>query len=274
MNFHVFLISGVRAMTMRRLLSSLAAVSIIASTSIAFSDPRPFSFVSNAYPEGKGSVEYEQYVTYKAHKEDDTGYDRFDFKHELELGLADNFDLGIYLAKWRYENSADRVGTHFDGVAVEGKFYITNPATDLVGIGLFSEIGVSDNAFTFEQKLVLQKDIGDWTIGYNLELETEVAGMFHQDQTAEAEGEIENLLGVSYAIAPQWRLGGELMVVSKYDNWSEYKGTTVYAGPAISYQGGKIGKVDWFVTATPMVQVTNRASEADFQVRVVAGLEF
>ena len=46
----------------------------------------------------------------------DTSFDRLDFRHEFEFGLADNFDLAVYLPSWNYQDSAERSGTHFGSV--------------------------------------------------------------------------------------------------------------------------------------------------------------
>src|SRR3954466_6347911 len=109
----------------------VAALTILFCVSgTALADPRPFTFSNDTYPMGKGDWEYEQHVRWSKHKESDTGYDRVDFRHEFEFGLADNFDLAIYLPSWNYEDSKDGSGVHFGSVGVEGIFYFSNPVTD------------------------------------------------------------------------------------------------------------------------------------------------
>src|SRR3712207_7277156 len=49
----------------------------------------------------------------------------------------------------------------------------------------------------------------------------------------EVEGVIEHALGASYSLNRNWRVGGELVVASEYDDWSDYEGTTVYGGPNV-----------------------------------------
>ncbi len=75
------------------------ALVLAASATFAMADPRPFTFTYDTYPEGKGNWEYEQYITYRTHKESDKSYTSYDFRHEFEFGLADNFDLSIYVAR-------------------------------------------------------------------------------------------------------------------------------------------------------------------------------
>jgi hypothetical protein len=235
----------------------------------AIADPRPFTFSTDTYPVGKGGWEYEQWVTYRASKEGESDYQRFDFRHEFEFGLADNFDLAVYLPSWSYEDSKDRSGTRFGSVDVEGVFYVSNSITDPVGVGLYAETKIGEDSLTFENKLLVQKDVGKWVFLYNLVVETEMEGVFGEEEN-EVEGELAHTFGVSYAIAPGLFLGAEGVVESVYEDWSHYEGTTVYAGPAFSYQRSDRF---WF-TITPTYQLTDNEDEADFQVRLVAAIMF
>src|SRR5438093_86521 len=78
-----------------------AALTAAVLASRARADPRPFTFVYDTYPEGKGNWEYEQWVTWRNHTKEDSGFNRIDFRHEFEFGLAENFDLSVYLPSWR-----------------------------------------------------------------------------------------------------------------------------------------------------------------------------
>jgi hypothetical protein len=202
--------------------------------------------------------------------ENETSYDRLDFRHEFEFGLADNFDLAVYLPSWRYEDSEEHTGTRFGSVDLETIFYVSNPVTDPVGIGLYNEIKVGEDELEFEQKLLVQKDVGKWIFLYNLVVETEIEGVFKGDEEDEVEGVLGHTFGVSYAITPGWFLGAEAVVESVFEDWSEYEHTTVYAGPAISYQGND--RV--WATVTPAYQLTDTEDEPDLQMRLILGLMF
>jgi hypothetical protein len=243
---------------------------LVVSSTIALGDARPFTFNYDTYPMGKGEWEYEQWVTWRTHKEDETDYDRIDFRHEFEFGLADNFDLAVYLPTWRYEDSEDRNGTKFDHVDLETIFYLSNPVTDFLGVGLYNEIKVGEDLLEFEHKILLQKDIGKWIFVYNFTVETELEGVFDDEEENEVTGELAHTFGATYAITPDLFLGGEVLVESEFADWSDYEGTTVYAGPAISYQGNQT----LWVTLTPMYQLTDNEGEADFNIRLIAGLQF
>jgi hypothetical protein len=238
-------------------------------------DPRPFTFVNDAYPAGKGTVEYEQWVTYQAHTAEDHSFQRIAFVNELELGLTDNIDLDLYLGNFSYEDSISRTGLTYDSSAAELYYYFTSPVTDPLGIAMTLEVTVEPRAVEVETALILQKDVGPWIFAYNLALETECVGVFSSEQN-DTEGAIGQAFGASYSLTPQWRVGGELTIASEFENWNTYQDTAVYLGPNLSYTGGKIGSsnVGWWTTLTAMGQLTDVDDEPDLQVRLVAGLEF
>src|SRR5688572_6924627 len=145
---------------------------------VAQADPRPFTFTNDAYPMGKGQWEIEQWVTYSGDRDSDSDFMRIDFRTELELGLADNFDLALYFPEWRYEDSSAGDDTNFQGGAIEGIVYLSNPVKDFLGIGLYGELKFREDELEIENKLILHKDMGKWIMAYNLVLETEIEHIF------------------------------------------------------------------------------------------------
>jgi len=262
---------------MKRRFSHVTAVWIcfFGLAKLAAADPRPFTFTSDAYPMGKGQWEIEQWVTYSGERGNDSEFMRFDFRTELELGLADNFDLAIYFPEIRHEDStAGGEDTSLHGGAIEAVVYLTNPVKDFLGIALYGEVKIREDELEFEQKLILQKDIGKWIFAYNLVLETEIEGAFEEGEN-EIEGILQNTFGVAYAFLPGWTAGGEMVIKSVYEDWENYEGTAVHIGPVLSYQGGKVGQDGvWWVTVTPMFQVTDEDSESDFMFRMIFGIGF
>jgi hypothetical protein len=263
-----------------------ALAALVIGAPVVQADPRPFTFVYDTYPEGKGEWEYEQWVTWRTHTEEDSDYQRVDFRHEFEFGLTENFDLGVYVANWHWEDSTEQQGTHFDSAGVEGIVYLMNPVTDPIGLGLYGEVFAGEDELELEYKLLLHKDVGNWTLAYNLILETEIEGVFHNapseggaggddDEDEEGETEVEGVLGHAFGASysfegGKWRVGGECVIESVYENWSSYEETTVYAGPNVNYVGGK----NCWITVTPMFQLSDVESEADFMVRAVAAIQF
>jgi hypothetical protein len=253
-----------------RIVAALCGVALPAA--IAAADPRPFTFVYDTYAVGQGNFEYEQWVTYSHHTDAEPGFDRVDVRHELEYGVADNFDLSLYFADWRYEDSEERTGMKYDGTAVEGILYLSNPVTDFIGSGLYAEFAIGEHELEFEQKLLLQKNVGDWVFAYNLILETEIEGVGDDEDGGEneIEGVLGHSLGASYAVGRDWRIGAEALVESVYEDWSDHEETSVYAGPNVFWQP----TANLWVTLTPLFQLTDEEGVADYNVRLIAGYEF
>ena len=93
-------------------------------------------------------------------------FDRFDIRHEIEVGVTDHFQLGLYLSDWRYEENRPK-GVHrgdWRGVALEGIWNLTNPTTDPVGLALYAEVKIGDKLLELEGKLIAQKNIGPRTV--------------------------------------------------------------------------------------------------------------
>src|SRR5688572_2691732 len=253
-------------------LVAFSIIVVVAGTSApALADPRPFTFSNDTYPMGKGDWEFEQHVRYRAHKDDEPGYELYQFREEFEFGVADNFDLAVYLPSWRYEDSDAHNGMKFESVDIEGIFYFTNPVTDFVGIGLYGEVKIGDDSLGFENKLLVQKDVGNWVFLYNFVVETEIEGILSDTEDEnEVTGELKHTFGASYNFPDTpFFVGAEAQIESEYADWSDYEGTTAYAGPNFSYQGNP-----FWITVTPTFQVTNRDSEAEFQLRMILGWQF
>jgi len=236
----------------------------------ASADPRPFTFTYDTYPEGKGNVEFEQWLTWENGKPSEHGANAFRLREEFEFGLADNFDLSVYVANWRYEDARDFTGTRYESSGVEGILYLSNPVTDPVGVALYGEVDIGEHDADFEGKLLLHKDIGPWTLAYNFILETEIEGIFSNKEENEVDGVLGHALGVSYSLTPKLRVGAEVTVESLYGNWSKYEGTTVYAGPTVAYT---FNDHAW-IAVTPAFQLTNTEDEPKFQGRVIFGWQF
>lgn len=248
-----------------RAILTLSTATLCAS---AAADLRPFAFVKDSYPEGKGEIEYEQYVTWKGHKDNDHSFSRFEFTHEFEFGVADNFDFSIKL-DWSHQHSDEGTRTHFDDVGFEGIIYFTNPSVDSFGSGLYLEATVGEDSLSFEGKLLLQKDYKQWTFAYNLAAETVVDGVFKSNSDNEVEGELANLFGVSYAVNQHFRVGGECVIESVFADWSDYEDTAVYLGPTLAYGSGDLN-----IIFTPLFQIGDAEGEPDFQFRLLATYEF
>jgi len=150
---------------------------------------------------------------------------------------------------------------------VEGIFYLSNPVTDVVGAGIYAEFLVGPDFFEFEQKLLLQKDIGNWTFLYNFILETEIE---RGDTENDVEGVLGQSFGVAYSVSPNWIVGGELKAEWEFEDWDHHTGTTVYLGPVVSFRSNG----PWWATLTPTIELTGNDDAAKFMTRLIVGYEF
>ena len=206
-------------------------------------------------------------MTWKTDKQDDSSFDRFDFRHEFEFGITDNFQLAIYVADWRYEDgkSVDKDRARYQNSAVELIYQLSDPVVDPLGLALYGEVKLGDEKFVLEGKILAQKDIGAWTVGYNATFEAEWEGDSYEQDKAE----VAQSLGVSYQIDPTLSVGAELLHEVEFDDWEETGHNILYFGPNAAYRAD-----GWWATVTQLFQISDQDGEADFQTRLIFAIDF
>jgi hypothetical protein len=213
----------------------------------------------------KGAVEYEQWVTWKTDKADDNSFDRVDFRHELEFGLTDHLQMGVYVSDWRYQNDDSGSKTDWRNAAVELIYNMSDPVEDVIGSALYGEVKLGDELFELEGKIILQKNLGKWALAWNGTIEAEWEGKNY----SEDKGEFQQTLGASYQINPNFLVGAELLHEIEFDDWSDTGDDVVYLGPNVSFRTST-----WWITIAPLFQLTSNGGEADFQTRLLFGFDF
>jgi hypothetical protein len=214
----------------------------------------------------KGDVEYEQWVTWKRAPEENRSFDRFDFRHELEFGITDHFQLAWYVSDWRYEEDSqnNNSGGDWRDTAIELQYNLTDPTADPLGMAIYGEAKIGDELFELEGKFIAQKNLGAWTIAYNATLEAE----WEEDDYTEDNGALEQSAGVSYQFSPSLSAGVELLHEVHMPDWAGARGKGVlYLGPNMSYRAER-----WWATITPLFQVSDVEDEPDFQMRLLVGI--
>ncbi len=242
-------------------------VVLLSLATIGRADERAFTFVYEVTTMPKGHAEYEQWVTWKTSKAIDSDFDRLDFRHELEYGVTDHWQVALYLSDWRYQDgdSVRNDRAQWRDIAFETIYQLSDPTVDPLGMAVYGEIKGGDELIELEAKLLLQKNIGSWIVAWNGTFEAEWEGEdYHEDK-----GELQQTLGVSYQIDPRLSLGAELIHEVEYNDWSHWEDHTVYLGPNISYRAQ-----GWWMTVTPTFQLTDVDGEADFQTRLIFGFDF
>jgi hypothetical protein len=223
----------------------------------AFAGMRHFTFLYEAPTSAPGSIELENTITW-AHG---SGWNDVFVREELEIGITDRLQLGIYPLDWSHHSHG---GFDYNGGALEVIYNLSNPVVDPVGLSLYQEISVARQHFESESKLIAQKNFGRWILDYNATLEAEWESKGLEEQS----GELQQALGASYEISPSLSVGVEFLHEFVFPDWSDTV-TNIFVGPNVSYR-----RHEWFVTVTALAQATDTSDEPDFQLRTIFGIGF
>ena len=224
---------------------------------------RHFTFLYEANTSAPGSLELENWITWQRA----TGpgrFDQVDFRHELEYGVTDRFQVSVYLADWFYENNREHSGFAYSDSAIELIYNLTNPVVDPVGVSIYGEVKAGDRLLELESKLIAQKNFGPLILAYNATLEA----VWEGNDLTQDEGEFSQALGASYEISPPISVGVELLHEFVFPEWRDEENIrNLFVGPNVSYRSG-----NWFVTVTALAQATDTEDEPNFQVRTIFGI--
>jgi hypothetical protein len=234
----------------------------------------------------QGALEYEQWVTLRAGRNRAVGqedFNRWEFRHELEYGVTDNYTVSLYLNESLqnfHDPDSDRNVSHFqfDGVSVENRYLVLNPADHSVGLSLYLEPRISAGGAEVEEKIILGQRHGDWKWALNLTHATEWEDDFHA-----TEGEVDLSFGITRHLGPRWSVGLEARDHNELPEYRIWENTALYVGPVVTYRQEK-----WWATLTVMPQVlgVNFADNVDHDhhfdleghervnVRLIVGFRF
>ncbi len=230
---------------------------------LAHSPKTPWLYEPRTMP--KGHVEYEQVVTWKTNKKSDSRFDEFRFRHAIEWGVTDEFQLAFYVADWRHKRTAEEEHTYFHDVAVEAIYQLQAPNPDQIGSALYGELKYGSEFIELEGKLLLEMELDQVNLLYNFTIEAEWEGQdFDEDK-----GKIENAFAITYQPKPSYTLGLQAIWEIEFPDWEEQGDDVVYIGPSVSWQT----EGSWF-SVSPIFQVTDIDSEPDLQVRLMFGIDF
>jgi len=247
----------------------LLAVAILGAAFSASAAERRFAFTYEATTAPKGTVELENWVTWR-HTDAGSGDDSevFRFRHELEFGVTDRLQVGLYLLDWQYDDKATDKKSEWLSSGVEVIYNLTNPTTDFIGSAIYGEVLFGHDSLKVEGKLLLQKNFGPVRIVYNAIVEAEWEGE-EFGNFSEENGELAQTLAVSWDVNKSFSVGAEMLHEIELPDWAEANDSVVYAGPNASVRFGR-----FFATATALFQLTDVDGEPDTQVRLITGIHF
>lgn len=228
-----------------------------------FAGARHFAFLYEAPTSAPGSFELEDWVTWQR-TTNPARLDEVSFRHEIEIGVTDKFQVSVYLADWFYASDQVHSGFKYSGSALEFIYNLTNPVIDPIGLSIYQEFRGGDRLFEWESKLIAQKNLGPLVLAYNATLEA----VWEDKDLGEREGEFQQAIGASYEITPRYSVGLELLHEFVFPKWrGENEIRNFFVGPNVSYR-----RANWFVTVTALAQATDSADEPDLQVRTIFGI--
>jgi hypothetical protein len=209
---------------------------------------RHFGYVHETATMPVGAREVEVWTTARAVH--DTYYSRLDHRVELETGLTDNLQGAFYL-NWRNITAREAAGlksvTEWQGVSTELKYKFSDPVADVVGFGLYGELGYSTDAVELEAKALFDKRVGPLLLAANFvgELEYEAEG---EEFELEEIG-LEGVFGASYALSRKLSLGLEFRSHNEIVE-GELEAAALFLGPTAAYSSG-----NWWMTFTVLPQI-------------------
>jgi len=221
---------------------------------------RVFTYTYQSGVLNKGQKEIEVWSTLASGKAD--YYRGLDHSLEFEIGLGHQLQTAFYL-NYGYssgvasENGAKSlVNSTSYSFANEWKLKLSDPMANRLGSALYLEYALAPTATAVEGKLILDKQMGDFTSAFNLVGEYEVEREFHLiglgieserlDQFA-----IELNYGLAYRVKKEWSIGFEAF------NKNQMIGSTaarsiLLAGPSFSYHTNA-----FWINLTCMPQIAN-----------------
>jgi hypothetical protein len=229
----------------------------------AAASERYFTYTYEPETMPQGAWETEQWVTARLGRNkfvEQDNYNAWEFRHELEYGVTDNYSVSLYVNE-SLENfrdpfaGKDHSDFHFDGISIENRYLLWNPADHAVGLTLYLEPRYSGLQTELEEKIILGQRFGEWKWALNLTHATEWSDHFQS-----TEGEVEVSFGITRKLSGHWYAGVEARDHNELPDYHLWENTAFYLGPVVTYQRER-----WWATLTVMPQIVgaNFSENAD-----------
>jgi len=218
-----------------------------------FANERLFTYSYEPETMPEGAWEIEQWFTLRAGRNSHVGqedYRKWEFRTEAEYGVTDSYTLSLYVneSHTSFRDSSTGHSTrelNWDGISIENRYMLLNPATKPVGLTLYLEPTYNGENFELEEKVILGQRHGDWKWALNLSHATE-----WQDHFTEIEGEVEISAGLTRKLGKHWALGLEVRDHNDLPEYRIWENSALYVGPVVNYR-----RESWWATLTVMPQV-------------------
>jgi hypothetical protein len=229
----------------------------IAIAGLARADERRFTYTYEPEVLPKGGLEFEQWVTLRTQRTSGAevqqgNYNLWELREELEYGVTDNYSVSLYLNSsaesfrdFSQTPAKDASGFNLDGVSIENRYMVLNPAEHKLGLTLYLEPRFSGSEAEVEEKILIGQRYGDWKWAFNLSHDTEWSDNLHS-----LKGEVEADLGIARDLGSHWALGLEFRSHNELPDYSIWENTALFVGPVVSYRQDK-----WWAALTVMPQI-------------------
>lgn len=223
----------------------------------AHSDERRFTYTYEPETLPARAMEFEQWVTLRTQRTSggevkQGNFNLWELREELEYGVSDRYSVSLYLntSAESYQDFAqtpplDTSSFRFDGVSIENRFMVLNPAQHRIGLTLYLEPRFSGDQAEIEQKIIVGQRYGNWKWAINLTHATEWADNLHS-----TEGELEASFGLARDLGKRWSVGLELRDHNELPEYRKWENTALFLGPVVSYRREK-----WWAALTVMPQI-------------------
>ncbi len=223
----------------------------------ARADERRFTYTYEPEVLPQGGMEFEQWITLRTQRTSggevkQSNYNLWELREELEYGVTDNYSVSLYLntAAESFRDVSqtppvDKSEFKFQGISIENRYLVWNPADHRVGLTLYLEPRFSGEEAEIEEKIIFGQRHGDWKWAFNLVHATEWADNLHS-----VEGEVEVDFGIARDLNKHWSLGLEVRDHNELPDYRIWENTAVFVGPAVSYRREK-----WWATLSVLPQV-------------------
>ncbi|HEV7557338.1 MAG TPA: hypothetical protein VGO00_17845 [Kofleriaceae bacterium] len=227
-------------------MKQLLLVAALAGTASANPRALPFTYTTDTLPQG--GVEIEQFVDLiplqAAFTEGQHDYLASQFQTEIEIGIADRLELGLYMTYVPTIASDQAQGTAImpegNGIKQRLRYIFAEPGAWPVDVGVYGELTENEREIELEGKILLQKRFDKLRVAANIWAEYELYFSHQRDIV------LNPTLGATYEVTPSFHLGIDSFLRGEYPRNPPPAmrtfglGPEYYIGPAVMTSFGKL----------------------------------
>jgi hypothetical protein len=228
----------------------LALALVAAVTTTARANPRPLPFTYTTDTLGPGQVEIEQFVdlvTLRAINPSSSApqwYLPSSFQTEIEIGLADRLELGLYLTF--VPDPGEQLASKAlfpgagNGLKQRLRYIFADAGVWPIDTGVYGELVENEREIELEAKILLQRRFDRLRIAANL------SGEYELYFSGQRELVLNPSLGATFEITPSFHLGLDSWLRGEYPQRPAPMtrtfglGPAAYLGPAAMFNFGKL----------------------------------